>query len=754
MNERDKYIKELITSRDELERKVDERTLELTNEIVEREKVTAYLLLLEKAFMTTTTGITFSDTDRNIRFMNNADAKMHGYEKDELIGKHTHILSPEELWHDLTKEEITIISGWSRESVNIRKDGTRFPVYLISDSVIDDEGKPLGIITTCEDITHRKKAKADLDVSERKYRTLLEYSPLPTVITNLSGQIEYLNNRFTEVLGYTIDDIRFPKQWWAAAYPDEQYRREVFARWGKATDKARNKGEDIVIDTHYVTCKDGSVLVMELWGVLIADKLMLQCHDITASKKAKEEAMRAKEEWERTFNSITDPIMILDAEHKVIKANTTMAKIFGVTPDKAVGLICYKEVHGAGCPIEECPHQALLKDSKSHEVEIYEESMGGHFLVSVSPIFDTHGNLTGSVHIARDINERKTVEEKIKTSQQRLANAQAIARLGSWDWDIVNNALEWSDEVYRIFGLTPQDFEATYEAFINTIHPDDREFVALSVDEALSDKKPYSIDHRIILPDGTERVVHEQAEVTFDENGNPVSMSGTVQDITERKIAEQQTQKSLYEKEALLAEIHHRVKNNMAVISSLLSLQSTKVFANEDKEMFMDSISRIRSMALVHEKLYRATDFTDIDFSGYLDSLINEIMNTCKVSKSKVSVSVKIDKGLILPIDISIPLGLLINELLVNTIKHAFPADTEGKINVSLQHVDDNTARLVVKDNGVGIPGWIDIKAPDSLGLRLVNSLVAQLDGEISLECHKGTEFCIVFSKEGYKKRI
>jgi len=135
-------------------------------------------------------------------------------------------------------------------------------------------------------------------------------------------------------------------------------------------------------------------------------------------------------------------------------------------------------------------------------------------------------------------------DEALRKSEARLSEAQRIAHVGNWDWDIEADELHWSDEIYRIFGLAPQQFGATYEAFLASVHPDDREFVEQSVDDALYRNKPYRIDHRVVRPDGSERVVHERAEVTFSETGKPVRMAGTVQDITERKVAEQAIQTS------------------------------------------------------------------------------------------------------------------------------------------------------------------------------------------------------------------
>lgn len=139
--------------------------------------------------------------------------------------------------------------------------------------------------------------------------------------------------------------------------------------------------------------------------------------------------------------------------------------------------------------------------------------------------------------------QRRQAEERLRRSEASLANAQRIAHLGSWDWDIVNNDLFWSDEIYRIFSLEPQQFGATYEAFLKSVHPDDREFVMRSVKEALLEGKLYSIDHRIVLPDDRERIVHEHAEVIRDTDGKPVRMTGTVQDVTKRRLAERELKK-------------------------------------------------------------------------------------------------------------------------------------------------------------------------------------------------------------------
>jgi PAS domain S-box-containing protein len=167
--------------------------------------------------------------------------------------------------------------------------------------------------------------------------------------------------------------------------------------------------------------------------------------------------------------------------------------------------------------------------------------------------------------------ERKQVREALEKSEKSLAEAQRIAHFGNWDWDITTDELSWSDEIYRIFGLAPQEFDANYEAFLNTVHPQDREFVQRSVDQALRKEQLYSIDHRIVLPNGVERVVHEQAEVTFDESGQPVRMVGTVQDVTDRVRVEEELRQHrchleqlVKERTAELVEVNEQLRREVA----------------------------------------------------------------------------------------------------------------------------------------------------------------------------------------------
>ncbi len=223
-----------------------------------------------------------------------------------------------------------------------------------------------------------------------------------------------------------------------------------------------------------------------------------------------------------------------------------------------------------------------------------------------------------------------------------------------------------------------------------------------------------------------------------------------MRDISKRKHAEQQIHDSLHEKEVLLKEIHHRVKNNLQIISSLLSLQSRYITEPHYGEMFTDSQNRIQSMALIHEKLYQSADLRKIDFCDYIRHLANTLFGTYQASRKDIRFELEVE-DVALGIDDAIPCGLVINELLSNALKYAFPDDRSGTISVRLRRLDevacDRTIELVIADDGVGLPADVDVQHSDSLGLRLVKILAEdQLGGTIEVRRDEGTAFRIAFS--------
>jgi len=217
-------------------------------------------------------------------------------------------------------------------------------------------------------------------------------------------------------------------------------------------------------------------------------------------------------------------------------------------------------------------------------------------------------------------------------------------------------------------------------------------------------------------------------------------------DIIEIKRAEAQIKASLQEKEVLLKEIHHRVKNNFQVISSLLNLQSDYIQDKQDREIFKASQNRIESMALIHEKLYQSKNLAQIELAEYIQDLVDNLLSSYEANLNTIALKINIDQ-VYLNLDAAIPCGLIINELVLNSFKHAFPAGNSGEIRIDFRVEKKNKYILTISDNGIGFPSNLDFRNTESLGLQLVNALTNQLGGNIELNGSAGAEFKITFEE-------
>lgn len=277
----------------------------------------------------------------------------------------------------------------------------------------------------------------------------------------------------------------------------------------------------------------------------------------------------------------------------------------------------------------------------------------------------------------------------------------------------------------------------------STIHG--RAFQTLLVEGTLppvADGHPQG-EAKIRARDGTSVPVLYSLSVVTNPIGEAQGLVCVAQDISDRKKAEQELRASLAEKDVLLREIHHRVKNNLQVISSLLHLQSRKVDDATAQQLFTDSQSRIRSMALIHEQLYQSEDLAQLNVKGYLQQLTDHLFRTYNMRGASVTLAIEADDAA-LSMDQAIPCGLIVNELVSNALEHAFPGDRGGRVRVALTR-SDGRARLVVEDDGVGAPRPAAIETSKTLGLKLVRGLVQQLGGDLTVASPAGLRFIITF---------
>ena len=348
-------------------------------------------------------------------------------------------------------------------------------------------------------------------------------------------------------------------------------------------------------------------------------------------------------------------------------------------------------------------------------------------------------------YLEAEIAERKRAEEELRESEERFRRAINATEDGLWEWDIQTNQEFFAPRWCEIAGYSFDDPEVThtFKTWASRIHPDDYDLVMGALNNHLENAAKYDVEYRHRHKSGEYRWQNSRGQAIFDENGKPIKMVGCISDITERKQAEEKVKASLREKETLLKEIHHRVKNNLTVISSLLDLQSACLQDDKAREALQNSIERVRTMASIHTQLYQSQDLTRVDFGLFVRDLVGNISQSYGRVESPVEIQVDADE-IRLGIDASIPCGLILNELVANALKHAFPEGKEGEINIRMRS-EDKRVTLTVQDNGIGFPESIDVTNLKSLGLELVNLLVGQISGKIDMQVDGGTTWTITF---------
>ncbi|MEM1172035.1 MAG: PAS domain-containing protein [Cyanobacteria bacterium P01_H01_bin.35] len=285
------------------------------------------------------------------------------------------------------------------------------------------------------------------------------------------------------------------------------------------------------------------------------------------------------------------------------------------------------------------------------------------------------------------------------------------------------------------------------------IHPEDLENYLQTYQENFYTHQPFTIEYRLRRADGEYRWVFNTGVPRFNLNNSFAGYIGSCIDISDRKQAETQIQNSLQEKEVLLKEIHHRVKNNLHIISNLLDLQSDYIEDEKVLELFGDSQNRIQTMALIHEQLYQSKDLGQIDFTEYIHTLMDNLL--CSYSSRENIINPIINAEHInLNLETAIPCGLIINELVTNSLKYAFPNGKNGEIGLELHQDEKEKIYLKIRDNGIGIPADFDWKNSSSLGLKLVRILSKQLKAEIEFDGSQGTVVSLIFSPLKYKPRF
>lgn len=585
-----------------------------------------------------------------------------------------------------------------------------------------------------------------LQKSEEKYRELAEFLPQPVFELDIKGNFIYSNRCGLDTFGYTLDDFEKGVKAHQLFIPKdrERVRKNI---------QKRIAGEDFEDHEYTGLKKDGSTFPILIYSASIihngkAVGVRGIVVDISERRQAEEKIVRAKEEWESTFNSVPELIAIIDDKYRMIRVNKAMADKLGVTPDEAVGLSCYEHVHGTKQPPPFCPHKKLLLDGQEHVAEIYKNRLGGIFQVSVNPFHDNDGKLIGSVHMMRDITEHKQAEKVLRESEEKFKFlAEKMADI-IWTVGRDFKTTYVSPSIEMILGFTPE--ERKRQTLEEMITPESLQKVQEMFLRELQREEDGNADlDRLIKieieyyhKDGSIVWMENSIKAMRDPTGAIDGIYGVSRDITERKRSEEQIKASLKEKEILLREIHHRVKNNLAVISSLLSMQANIVSDQQVHTALQESQSRVNAMALIHETLHQSESLALVDLENYVKDLVGNIVNTFEGISGRINFEIEVS-DVKLEVNQAVPCGLIINELATNAIKHAFIDGQNGVVRINAKYIEDNKIELMVSDNGIGFSEGLDWIKSKSLGLRLISLLADQLHGTLDIKNLHGAQAVI-----------
>ncbi|MBN1326522.1 MAG: MASE1 domain-containing protein [Candidatus Cloacimonetes bacterium] len=343
--------------------------------------------------------------------------------------------------------------------------------------------------------------------------------------------------------------------------------------------------------------------------------------------------------------------------------------------------------------------------------------------------------------LAALMEERKINLQNIKIQKKYFESLFQLSPSAVVILDNEENIMRVNDQFLNLFGYTQE--EVAGKKINSLIVPDhlqaEGERATLSVNEgeqinfeSIRKRKDGSLVEVDIF--GMPLVI----------DGKKIAIHALYRDISVRKRNEEIIKQELMEKEILLKEVHHRVKNNMQIISSLINMQSTLIKKDEVKQLFLDSKNRVKTMALIHEKLYQTEDFSRIEFGDYIRRLISDLMKSYRVDSDRIKLIISIE-NISMDINIAVPCGLIINELISNAIKYAFPGDRSGTLQISLVRQNDDNFEMTVTDDGIGLPSDFDVNKTESLGLQLVHALVNQLHGRIDINGRDGLQIKICF---------
>jgi PAS domain S-box-containing protein len=669
---------------------------------------------------------------------------------------------------------------------------------------VDESAAPIytngrfdGVVLVFRDVSERRRAEKDL-LSSRKFIERIADSVPSIIYTYSLGElkINYVNYKISEFIGFSSEDVIKMREtfFMSLIHPEDLVRlKSLYAKYSTARDNEildyeyrikNSKGEwrwfrsyDVVFTRN----NDGLATEMLGSALDITDKkkmeeelkkysghleelVQIRTHELSAAnnKLKAEISERARAERniidaEEKFRSLVENSLVgiyIIQDERYTYSNPKHDEIFGYSRNGMLGMSIWKVIPEVSkLTVKSAADKRTDNDIESVYYSYKAERKDGTLIdVEVKETRMQYNGRMAVIGTLQDITERKKSEDELNRQREYL---RAVIDTDpnfvfAKDWEgrftLVNKAVAdvYGTTVEELTGKSDSDFNPNADEVEHFLE-DDREVIKTG-------KSKFVAEEKVSNSNTGESRWYQTIKVPLKAVDGTMQVLGVSADITARKLAEEITQKSLHEKELLLKEIHHRVKNNLQIIVSLLKLQSKYITDPQDLQIFNSSRSRVETMSLIHEKLYKSKDLSDINLGNYVKDLVTHILQAYKINHEEICFSIKSD-SIQLSIDTAIPCGLIINELVNNTLKYAFPEGHKGRIEISIKRDEDDII-LEIMDNGIGIPETFDIASSDSLGLQLVETLIKQISGKVELDITSGTKFIIKFKEIKYRERI
>jgi PAS domain S-box-containing protein len=698
------------------------------------------------------------DLKGNFTDVNKAAVTLTGYTKTELLKKnfkdyiskadHSKLLlafnklyKTGEPIHDLFIE------------ANMKDNSIRF--FIASLSLLKKGDEIIGCQGTSTDITKRKKVEDTLAESEEKFRNITEQINEMIFLTDNKGKIKYISPASSQIFGYTPQEME----------------NQLFMKYLKKTEipKAMKKfmktfinGSPTIDLELNMKHKTGNYFIGELTARdFRSEKLkgtIGVIRDISKQKFAEDRLNQSEIRFRELVNTINSGVAVYKvinngmtgADYIVQEFNKAALMMEGLPKDKVVGrslldirpnideyglIPIFRQVWKTGKQ-SFFPAKKYVDDNieSYFENRVYKLPSG-----EIVAVFD-------------DVTERIKQDNALQESVKRFKDLVEMLPEAVIETDLKLNLTYTNQRALEMSGYSEEEFKNGFSGF-QILTPESKEQAKINLKKRLEGNDPGISEYSARKKDGTVYPILFHANSIIQE-GNLIGLRALIIDITKRKQAEEQIKRNLKEKETLLQELYHRTKNNMQVISSMLHMESRRVDNELLKKSFREITSKINTMALVHQKLYQAKDLSRINLKEYIQDLVHLVIRGFYKEAAKITFQYEMEDIFAL-IDTVMPLGLVLNELLTNSFKHAFPSNTKGEIIIEMNLDHQDSINIILSDNGVGIPADMDLRQCKSMGLQTMFSLIEhQLQGSVEYETGNGLTWHIILKDSINTERV